>query len=272
MSVFQKIFEPIQVRKMRLKNRLVGSPVTTNFASPIGEPTERLIHFYRERAKGGAGLIIVEGSFIHPDGKGYVNQLGIHGDELIPRLKKLADAIHEGGAKASIQIHHVGRRTSSKITGSVPKAPSPIPCYPGGEVPEELTLDGIERIVEAHVMAALRAKRAGFDSVDIHAAHGYLIPSFFSPLSNKRKDDYGGSLENRARIAVDIIRGIRAVVGDDFPITMKISGDEYAKGGVSLEESKQIVPLLEKAGIDAIEVSAGTVIAEEGGLDVEHSL
>lgn len=270
MAKFGKIFEPIQLRKMSLKNRLVASPVTTNFAGSTGEPTERLIHFYRERAKGGVGLVIVEGSFVHREGKGYVNQLGIDEDKLIPLLKKLTDAIHEGGAKASIQLHHVGRRTSSKITGSTPKAPSPIPCYPGGEIPEELTLDGIKRIVEAHVLAARRAKKAGFDSVDIHAAHGYLIPAFFSPLSNKRRDEYGGSLENRVRLAVEIIKGIREAVGDEFPITMKISGDEYVKGGLSIEEMKKIVPFLEKAGIDAIAVSAGTVTSEEIGLDIEN--
>jgi len=270
MAGFRKIFKAIQLREMRLKNRLVGSPVTTNFANPFGEPTERLIHFYRERAKGGASLIIVEGSFVHPEGKGYVNQLGIHEDKLIPLLGRLTEAIHEGGAKASIQIHHVGRRTSSKISGSIPKAPSPIPCYPGGEVPEELTLDGIKKVVEAHVLAALRAKKAGFDSVDIHAAHGYLIPAFFSPLSNKRNDAYGGSIENRVRIAVEIIKGIKGVVGRDFPVTMKVSGDEYATGGLSVKEMKQIVLVLENAGIDAISVSAGTVTLEEGKLDPEN--
>jgi len=264
---FKKILEPIQLRKMCLKNRLVGSPVTTNFASSNGEATERLVNFYRERAKGGASLVIVEGSFIHPLGKGYVNQLGIHEDSLIPSLIKVVAAIHESGAKASIQLHHAGRRTSSKITGSTPKGPSPIPCYVGGEIPEELTPHGIRRIIECHSLAALRAKKAGFDSVDIHAAHGYLIPAFLSPLSNRRRDEYGGSLENRVRIAVEVISNVRKVVGDEFPITMKISGDEFAKGGLSIEEMQKIAPFLEKAGVDALAVSAGTVTPEEIGLD-----
>lgn len=268
--MFKKIFEPIKLRGTELKNRLIASPVTTNFASEKGDVTEKLLNYYKRRAEGGASLVIVEGSFVHPAGKAYVRQLGIYSDHIIPSLQKLVKIIHESGAKASIQIQHAGRRTNSRITGFTPKAPSAIACYSGGEVPEELTTDGIKKLVEAHVMSALRAKKAGFDSVDIHGAHGYLIPSFFSSLSNKRTDEYGGSLENRVRFATDIIKGIREVVGGDFPITIKISGDEYAKGGLSLEDMVQIAPLLEKAGVDAISVSAGTVTPEGDELDPDR--
>ena len=157
-----------------------------------------------------------------------------------------------------LQIHHAGGRVSSKISGLQPVAPSAVPAYPGAEMPRALTREEIAGLVEAHVEAAGRAKAAGFDGVDIHCAHGYLVPSFFSPLTNLRTDEYGGDLTGRTRFLTEIVRGIRARLGKDFPLTIKISGDEYIEGGLGIPAMIEIARLAEEAGIDGLIVSAGT--------------
>ncbi len=254
---YKNLFAPINIGSMALKNRIVSGPATMCYAEDDGRVNERLIEFYRKKAAGGVGLVILEGAFISPESRGYAGQIGIDSDAAVPGLAKLVAAMKEGGAKTSIQIQHCGRRAKSKLTGLQPLGPSAIPYAAGADVPREMTEEDIRTAVAQFADAAERAKRAGFDSVDIHSAHGYLPAAFMSPLANKRSDAWGGSLENRCRFAVEVVRAMKARVGDDFPITIKISADEFAEGGLNIEDTARIAKLLEEAGIAAIQVSAG---------------
>ena len=242
---------------MTLKNRIVAGPATMCYAEEDGRVNERLIEFYRRKAAGGVGLVILEGAFISPESRGYAGQIGIDSDAAVPGLAKLVAAMKEGGAKTSIQIQHCGRRAKSKLTGLPPLAPSAIPYVTGADVPHAMTEEDIQAAIAQFADAAERAKRAGFDSLDIHSAHGYLPAAFMSPVANKRTDSWGGNLENRCRFAVAVIRAMKARVGDNFPITIKISADEFADGGLNIDDTAQIVKLLEAAGVAAIQVSAG---------------
>jgi len=235
-------------------------PMATNYASRDGTVTQRQIDYYKERAKGGVGLVIVEISCVDsPVGKGTVRQICVDDDRFIPDLNRLAEAIKQHGATAAIQIHHAGRQTSARFTGHQPVAPSPI-AVSGGEQPRELTSEEIAALVTRFAEAAERAERAGFDGVEIHGAHGYLISQFLSPLSNKRQDSYGGSLENRARFLLEVIKAIRERVGRDYPVWCRLSAMEIGvDGGITLEETQTVAQLVEKAGVDAIHVSAHTV-------------
>jgi len=256
-KVFEKLFEPGKIGAMELKNRIVMPPMATGFASDDGSVTDRLIAYYEERAKSGPGLIIVEITCIDsPVGRGLATQINIDDDRFIPGLARLARAIKQHGVRAAIQLHHAGRQTSSRVTGFKPVAPSPIPGR-DGEMPKELTVDEIKRLVECFAQGARRAREAGFDGVEIHGAHGYLVSQFLSPLSNKREDEYGGSVENRARFLVEIIKAVRSKVGHGFPLWCRLSAVEMnIEGGITLEETKVVARLAQEAGVDAIHVSA----------------
>ncbi|MDH4265817.1 MAG: FAD-dependent oxidoreductase [Deltaproteobacteria bacterium] len=254
---FPLLFSPISIKGLLLKNRIVMPPMCTSFATVGGVVTDRLIGYYQARAEGGVGLINIEFSYIHPTGKVFEHMLGIYDDRLIPGLRRLAQSIQQQGAKVIIQISHAGRRTHSDVIGCLPVAPSPIPRL-NGETPRELSLPDIEEMIHDYIQAARRAKEAGFDGVMIHMAHGYLIQQFLSPLSNQRMDRYGGDWGGRSRFAVEILKGIRQDVGNDYPVTCRICGDEFLRGGIDLQSAGQLSRLLEANGIDAIEVSAGT--------------
>ncbi len=258
-SHFPKLFEAGCIGSLELKNRLIMPPMATNFADKDGQVTDRQIAYYAERAKGGVGLVIVEVSCVDaPVGKGFSGQLCIDDDKFIPGLSKLAKAIKRNGAKAAIQLHHAGRQTSSRITGHQPVAPSPI-ASEGEEQPRSLTAEQIGILVEAFAEAASRAKKAGFDGVEIHGAHGYLLSQFLSPLANHRHDDYGGSLEKRARFLIEVIRVARGHVGDDYPLWCRLSAVEMGVDGIMVEETQQVARMAEKAGVAAIHVSAHQV-------------
>jgi len=254
---FTKLFEPGRIGSLELKNRLVMPPMGTNYALKDGSVTQRQIDYYEERAKGGVGLVVLELSCVDsPVGKAAARQIVIDDDRFIPGLSKLAEAIRRHGAKAAIQIHHAGRQTWSRLTGNQPVAPSPVPMS-GGEQPRELTPSEIAALVDRFAEAAERARRAGFDGVEIHGAHGYLISEFLSPLSNLRQDAYGGSVENRARFLLEVIESIRKRVGRDYPVWCRLSAMEMGvEGGITLEETQAVAQLAEKAGVDAIHVSA----------------
>ncbi len=272
---YPHLFQPVQMGGITLKNRLVMSPMTMNYATTEGLATEKLIRYYVERARGGVGLIIVEGTFFTPEGKGYVNQLGLTSSEHAEKLHDLTKAVHglNNDAKIFIQIHHAGRRAHAEVSGHQPVSPSAIPVEPGGEMPRALTEAEVKGLVQAHIEAADRAQDVGFDGVDIHCAHGYLVPSFFSPLSNQRNDEYGGDLQGRTRFLLEIIRGIKDRLGNDFPLTIKISGDEFMEGGLGLEEMTQIAHLAQEEGLDGITVSAGAPGGEKiGDLDKAHQI
>jgi 2,4-dienoyl-CoA reductase-like NADH-dependent reductase (Old Yellow Enzyme family)/thioredoxin reductase len=253
---YPHLFSPLTIHTMTLKNRVVMPPMCTDYATIGGAVTDRLVDYYTARAWGGVGLINVEFSYVHPAGKVFDHMLGIYDDKLIPGLKRLTDSVHQGGAKIFLQIAHGGRRGHSDITGSTPLAPSPIPRL-NGETPKELSLEEIEDLIQAFILAARRAKKAGFDGVMIHMAHAYLLQQFLSPFSNARTDRYGGDLEGRARFPLEIVKGVRRELGDDYPITCRLCGDEFLKGGFDLAQSIQVAKMLEANGVNAIEVSAG---------------
>ncbi|MGD0626854.1 MAG: FAD-dependent oxidoreductase [Thermodesulfobacteriota bacterium] len=258
---YPKLFSPLSLGGLTLKNRLVMSQMTMNYASEEGFVTERLLRYYLERSRGGVGLILVEGTFFTPEGRGYKNQLGLCTASHVKGLRDLTRAVHAipDAPKIFIQIHHAGWRASSNLSGLPTVGPSALAPYPGAAVARALSQEEIKNLIKAHILAATKAKEAGFDGVDFHCAHGYLIPSFFSPLSNRRTDEYGGDLAGRTRFLLEIVRGTKERLGHDFPVTIKISGDEYIEGGLGIQEMIQIARLAEKSGIGGILVSAGTV-------------
>ncbi|MFC1995777.1 FAD-dependent oxidoreductase [Chloroflexota bacterium] len=256
---FDKLFEPITISKMEVKNRFVMAPLSNLFATTNGEVTKRTLDYYAVRARGGVGLVIVEYSYVQPEGKGCIGtMLGCYSDNLVPGLSDLARAIKENGARAALQIAHSGRQTFTEFTETpYIQAPSPIPL-PGYPTPKEMSLEEIEETIEAFGKAAQRVKLAGFDAVEVHGAHGYLPWSFVSPITNQRKDKYGGSPENRMRFCIEIVRRIREKVGPDFPLGYRLSGDEYLEGGLTLKETTIFAKELERAGTSWIHASSGT--------------
>ncbi len=257
MSLFPHLFKPIQVGTITLKNRIVLPALGTNFATSKGYVTPRLIEYYKTRAKGGVGLIIVEGTSVRKDGRGFIFQLSISEDGMIPGLKELTSAIKAEGARVIIQLHHGGRNTDSSISGVQPVAPSSVRSPVGKETPRALSKGEIATLIETFAQCAFRAKEAGFDGVELHGAHEYLISQFLSPYSNFRQDEYGGSPEGRWRFAIEIVEEIRKRTGPDFLISFRISADEYVPQGLKLEETIPIAKALVKAGVDVINVSGG---------------
>lgn len=252
-----KLFEPIKIGTMELKNRIVMPPMGTNFSTEDGYATKRLINYHVERAKGGVGLIIVEGAYVEPRGKGSIRQLAVDHDNKIPGLKELATAIQANGAKAALQLFHGGRQSHSSIIGTQPVSASEVFCRLTRETPRALTVEEIQDVIEAFAEGTRRTKAAGFDAVEIHGAHGYLINQFLSPLTNKRTDKYGGDVKARTRFLLEILELTRDKVGSDYPILCRINGDDYIEGGLALEEAKRIAQMLEAAGVDALHISGG---------------
>lgn len=257
---YPHLFKPGKIGGLRLDNRLIKAPQTTAMGARDGSVTERLIRYYRDQASGGVGLVIVGYAWVdHKASKSAQCQIGVADNEHIPGLAWLAQTIQDAGAKAGLQLEHCGRQ---KFLGTPPiKAPSRIPWEElhamGGAVPEELTFEEIQEIVGAFGDAARRTKWAGFDMVEIHAAHGYLITNFLSPRTNKRTDWYGGPFENRMRFLLQIVEDVRKKVGPDFPVSVRLSGTEYEPDGVTIEETVEIAKALQNAGVDVIHVSGG---------------
>jgi len=254
---YPTVFSSLRIKNLTLKNRIVLPPMATWYATSFGEVTPRLIGYHRERAAGGVALNIVEFTVVESEGKLDQHMLGIYDDTHIPGLKALVQAVHDAGGKIAVQLSHAGRRARSASNGGRrPWAPSAI-AELGGEIPNEMIPAQIEYVQECFQKAALRAKQAGFDAVEIHCAHGYLIHQFLSPLSNRRSDQYGGTLENRSRFSLQTLARVRQAVGDEFPIFCRVSGDEFIDGGSRLAEAKIFARSLEMAGVDCIDVSAG---------------
>jgi 2,4-dienoyl-CoA reductase-like NADH-dependent reductase (Old Yellow Enzyme family)/thioredoxin reductase len=252
-----KLFEPIKIGTMKLKNRIVMPAMDTNYSSEAGFVTRRLVNYHVERAKGGVGLIIVEGAYVEPRGKGSVMQLGVDHENKISGLKELATAIQAKGARATLQLFHGGRQSHSSIIGTQPVSASEVFCRMTQETPRVLTVEEIQNVIEAFAEGARRTKATGFDAVEIHGAHGYLINQFLSPLTNKRTDKYGGDVKGRTRFLLEILELTRDKVGSDYPILCRINGDDYIEGGLTLEETKRIAQMLEAAGVDALHISGG---------------
>ena len=255
--MFKKLFESAKIGSVEIKNRIVMPAIHLGYAAEDGSVTQRIIDFYVERAKGGVGLIIVGGCYVDVLGRGLKNMLGLHEDRLISGYKKLVKTVKDYGAKVCAQLFHAGRYARSTIIGGQPVAPSSIPSRLTGETPKELTVEEILELEEKFADAAQRAKKAGFDMVEVLASTGYLVSEFLSPVTNKRNDEYGGSLENRMRFLIEIVKKIKEKLGFDYPILCRLSIDEFMEGGNTLKESKQIVQALERVGVDAINVNAG---------------
>ncbi len=256
--MFKKLFEPLTINGVLLPNRTVVPAMVSCYCAEDGTATEQYIAFHEARARGGWGMIITEDYAVDKRGKAYRYLAGLWSDDQIASHRELTRRVHQYDAKILAQIYHCGRKTKSAITGSLPVAPSAIPNLKGVEMPVELTLEEIAELVEKFGDAAVRAREAGFDGVEIHGAHGYLIGQFLSPSSNFRTDKYGGPFMNRLRFPLEIIANIRKKVGPDFLVGYRISADEKIMGGYTIEDTKTIAPIIEKAGVDFIDVSAGT--------------
>lgn len=258
--MFPKLFEAGRIGNLEVKNRIVKSPQTTALSTFDGAVTERLVNHYKRLAEGGAGLVMVEYTYIDDDASKSIHcQLGISSREHIAGLGWLVDEVHAAGARIGIQLEHCGRQ---KFLGTQPiKAPSVVPwdliVEQTGEVPQELTVEEIRGIVRSFGDAASRAVLAGFDIVEVHGGHGYLITNFLSPHTNKRTDEYGDSAENRRRFLLEVVADIRAKIPQDFPLSVRLSVTDYEEDGIPVEETIELCKLLEEAGVDVIHASGG---------------
>jgi len=254
-----KLFDPIQLKDVPLKNRIVMASMGTNLADPEGFVTDEMVAYYVERAKGGVGLIMTELVTVDfPLGNGIERQLSIDDDKYIPGLKRLTDQIHRHGSKVFIQLNHAGNRAKPQFTRMLtPVSASNIPSSIVNVEPKPLTLEEIENLIDSFGQGARRAKKAGFDGIDLHFAHGYLLCQFLSRLTNKREDEYGGALENRTGFPLKVLERCRREMGRDFAISAKVVGHQYVDGGITLRETKLFCHLLQRNGIDAIQVSGG---------------
>lgn len=254
---FRNLLSPIKIGSVEVRNRIVMAPMGTNYLNFDGSVTERYAAFIEARAKGGAGLIITEAAHVQVSGKVSPFELGIDRDELIPGLRTVVQGAHRHGAKICLQLGHAGRQTHHAVTEQPLKAPSAIPCPLCREMPMEMSIAEIVQTVDVFAEAAVRAKKAGFDAVEIHGAHGYLISEFLSPYCNKRTDEFGGSLENRARFPLAILRTIKDKVGAGFPVIYRMNSAEFVADGFTIEEAKEFAVMLVDNGVDAIHVSGG---------------
>ena len=255
--------QSIQVGTMELNSRIIMPPVAIYQSKEDGKVTDTMLDYYGERAKSGnLGMIITEHSYIMKQGKAKAKQLSISSDDDIDGLRKLTDVIHQSGTKAMVQLNHAGSAAPSSVTGlkavSASSIVLPTTLMMGdGIAPDELTKRQIAEIVECFAKAAVRAKESGYDGVEIHSAHAYLLNQFYSPLTNQRNDEYGGTLDNRLRLHKEVIEAVRDAVGNNYPISVRLGGCDYMDGGSTIEDSVYAAKVLEKAGVDMIDVSGG---------------
>lgn len=255
--MLKNLYSHMNINNCIIPNRLIVPAMVTNYCNKDGTANDKFIRYHEEKAKGGWGLIITEDYRISENAGGYEFVPGLWNDIQIESHRRLTDRIHNYDSKIFCQIYHAGRQTNEKINGGVqPVAPSPVPCALMGVIPKELTREEIREIVMDFGSAALRAKKCGFDGVEIHGGHGYLISQFLSTYSNKRTDEYGGCLYNRMRFVREIYDEVRSRVGYDYPITIRISADEFVPGGNTIAEARVVAMELEKSGFDALNVSA----------------
>ena len=262
MSEQNLLFTPMEINGMQLKNRLVRSATYENMAAEDGKVTDKLIKFYSKLAKGGVGLIVLGYASVQENGRTSLSQIGIFNDDHIDGLNNLVNEIHNQGAKVALQIAHAGRQTiPAAIGGQTPVAPSAIEPDPlFNTSPKEMTEEEINATIHAFGEAAERGKKAGFDAVQLHATHGYLLAQFLSPHTNRRTDAWGGSQENRMRFVTDVTNSVRGAVGNGYPVLIKLSVEEGLDNGITLEEASNAAMILTQNGIDAIEISGGTLV------------
>lgn len=254
-----KLFETTNLGGIELRNRLVRSATWEGLANSNGAVTPSLVRIHEELADGGVGLIISSYMYVQPVGKQSVGQIGVYSDEFLPGLKELALAVHDRDGKIVAQIVHCGGQADhSQTDGQHTVAPSAVESPGYSKIPRELTIDEIHEIIDDFAAASRRLQQAGFDGVQLHGAHGYLLAQFLSPLRNQRKDEFGGSLENRARFSLEVYRAVRSVVGPGFLVMIKLNAHDFLEGSTTEEDSCYLAAALAAEGIDAIEVSGGT--------------
>ena len=260
----RKLFTPISIGSITLKNRFIMAPMENGMAGlGTGDVTDRICEFFRERARHGVSMIMPGSIGVSPEGRGLPTQLSMWEDRHIDEHKKLTDAVHSEGALIGAQIYHAGRQASEAITGLTPLAPSAIPCGLLGNHPKEITKDEMELVKQKFVRAAEISIAAGYDLVEVHFAHGYLLHSFMSTHTNKRTDEYGGSFENRVRYPLEVLEAVIGVCKGKVPVQIRVSVDEYVEDGMHFDEVKKVCVLAEQLGVDSVSLSAGCYDAVE---------
>lgn len=273
MKTLQHLLEPIKIGSLKIPNRLVMPPMGTSLGNDDATVSEANIAYIKRRAQSRAGLIITEITAVHPMGHISPRSLGVWDDKFIPGLSKMAEVVHAEGGKIAMQLHHCGRESYTRMKKKIAVAPSAIPSYIFGFLgaPREMTLEEAEETIVAFGAAALRARKAGFDAVELHGAHGYLLMQFLSSHSNVRTDKFGGDFKGRARFMIECIREARRQAGGDFPISIRVSAEECIKNGYTVADMQTIIPDLAAAGADVINVSFGTHGNPEVNIDTPNA-
>jgi 2,4-dienoyl-CoA reductase-like NADH-dependent reductase (Old Yellow Enzyme family) len=253
-----RLFEPGTINKMVVPNRFVRSATWEGMATDEGAVTPRLIETMAALARGGVGMIITSHAYIRKEGQAGAWQLGVYADDLMEGLTEMAGAVHDHGAKVVMQLAHAGTFAAERLTGITPWAASEVEGL-AKRPRHEMTVDDIRAVTQSFAQAAQRARIAGYDGVEMHAAHGYLLSQFLSPLYNRRTDAYGGDIEKRARFPLEVLRAIRGAVGKDFPVLAKLNCGDFVEGGLSTADAVRAGQLLAEAGLDALEVSGGVL-------------
>jgi 2,4-dienoyl-CoA reductase-like NADH-dependent reductase (Old Yellow Enzyme family) len=260
------LFTPVEIGPLLVPNRFVRSATHDYMADDEGYVTDAEVELYRDLAAGEVGLIITGHAFVQPSGKASPRQMAVHDDRFVEGLARIPAAVRAFPSRVFLQIAHAGRQTKPKLCGCVPVSPSPVYDPSSKVLPRELTGEEVRQLIADFVAAADRAKRAGFDGVQLHAAHGYLISSFLSPHTNRRTDEWGGPVANRARVLLEVLRGVKTACGEDFPVIAKLNSTDFLERGLSLDDAVAIARMLEAEGIDGLEVSGGMAEAGRGSV------
>ena len=266
MSETSILFSPIALGGVTVPNRFVRSATQDYMASETGEATDRQVELYSRLAEGEVGLIISGHAYVRKEGQASPRQLAVSDDRYVGGLGRLAAAVHRFPSRVFLQIAHAGRQTKESLCRCTPVSASAVYDPVSKVMPRELGAGEVEALVTAFVQAARRAREAGFDGVQLHVAHGYLLSSFLSPHTNRRTDEWGGPLENRARVVVEAVAGIRSLLGPAFPVIIKLNSTDFLEGGLTLDESVRAAVLFEGAGVDGVEVSGGMAEAGRGSI------
>lgn len=253
----KSLFDVTKIKNMELKNRFIRSATWEGLANEDGHTNDDIIKVYENLAKGNVGLIITSYAYILKDEQPNKKMLGIYDDSFIDDYKSLVDIVHSYGSKIMMQIVYGGSNTSYKVEERKILGPSNVPQINRGTTPDEMSAEDIKNIINAFADAALRCKKAGFDAIQIHGAHGYLLSQFLDPYHNRRTDEYGGSIENRSRLVLEVYNAIRDKVGEDYHVGIKINCSDFRESGATFKDCKYVVCELDKLGIDSVEVSGG---------------
>jgi 2,4-dienoyl-CoA reductase-like NADH-dependent reductase (Old Yellow Enzyme family) len=266
MKIESVLFTPIQVGKIEIPNRFVRSATHDFMANRDGSASNRQVTLFENLARGEVGLIITGHAYIHPAGIASPFQTGVDRDDRIDGLSRITEVVHQYPSRIFLQLSHAGRQTTPKICGCTPLAPSAVYEPTFKVMPKEMNPADIRGVIDDFIQASRRAEQSGFDGVQLHIAHGYLLSSFISPYTNRRTDEWGGSLSNRLRIVREIIKGIKESLEKEFPLIVKLNSSDFLSDGLTLEESIEIAKILEEKGVDGIEVSGGMAEAGKGSV------